>query len=130
MEEWVLEKLQESDMLLIGIGEEFEERSFLKAQPEYEKGMAYLDRMERQDLLPLLAEGILRDRGRAVEALRRLHCVVADKNYFLVSTCQTDIPEQAGFPEAEWWRLAVRLERNSVFADVSRALRKWRNRNG
>lgn len=85
-------------MLLIGIGEEFEERSFLKAQPEYEKGVAYLDRMERQDLLPLLAEGILRDRGRVVEALRRLHCVVADKNYFLVSTCQTDLPVQAGFP--------------------------------
>ena len=98
VEGWVLEKLQQSDMLLIGIGEEFEERSFLKAQPEYEKGAEYLEQMERLDLLPLLADGIIRGKGRAVTALQRLYQVVSDKNYFLISTCQTDILEQAGFP--------------------------------
>lgn len=84
-------------MLLIGIGEEFEERSFLKAQPEYEKGAAYLEQVGRLELLPLLADGIIRNRGRAVAALQRLYHVVADKNYFLISTCQTDILGQAGF---------------------------------
>ena len=97
VEGWVLEKLQASDMLLIGIGEEFEERSFLKAQPEYEKGAEYLEQMERLDLLPLLADGIIKGKGRAVTALQRLYQVVSDKNYFLVSTCQTDILDHAGF---------------------------------
>ncbi len=99
MEEWILEKLQKSDMLLIGIGEEFEERSYLKAQPEYERGLAYLEKAERFDLLPLLAEGILNGRGRAVRALRELYGMVADKNYFIISTCQTDVLLRAGFPE-------------------------------
>lgn len=99
MEEWITEKLQKSDMLLIGIGEEFEERSFLKAQPEYERGLAYLQRMERLDLLPLLAAGILNGRGRAVKALQKLYGIIADQNFFLISTCQTDIPRRAGFPE-------------------------------
>lgn len=98
MEGWILDKLQEAEMLLIGIGEEFEERPFLKAQPEYEKGVEYLEKMERPDLLPLLEAGIIKEKGRAVIALKRLYQVVADKNYFLISTCQTDILEQAGFP--------------------------------
>lgn len=86
-------------MILIGIGEEFEERSFLKAQPEYENGVEYLEQMERLDLLPLLADGIIKSRGgRAVQALQKLYQIVAGKNYFLVSTCQTDILSQAGFP--------------------------------
>ncbi len=93
-----MEKLQQSDMLLIGIGEEFEERSFLKAQPEYEKGAEYLEQMERLDLLPLLADGIIRGKGQAVTALQRLYQVVSDKNYFLISTCQTDILRQ-GFQQ-------------------------------
>ena len=85
-------------MLLVGIGEEFEERSLLKAQPEYTACAECLEQQERPDLLPLLADGILRDRGRAVTALQKLYQIVADKNYYLVSTCQTDILDEAGFP--------------------------------
>lgn len=97
MEEQILEKLQSAEMLLIGIGEEFEERAFLKAQPEYQRRAAYLEQVDRQDLLPLLSDGIIREKGRAVTALSRLHRTIADKNYFVVSTCQTDILECAGF---------------------------------
>lgn len=97
MEERIWEKIQDADMLLIGIGEEFEERNLLKAQPEYAAGAEYLEQQERPDLLPLLAEGILRDRGRAAAALQKLYQIAADKNYYLVSTCQTDLPEKAGF---------------------------------
>lgn len=99
MEGRILEELQTADMLLIGVGEEFEERAFLEAQPEYGNGAKYLEQIGRMDLLPLLADGIVRDRGRAVTALRRLYQVVKDKNYFLVSTCQTDILSYAGFPQ-------------------------------
>lgn len=99
MEERIWEKIREADMLLLGIGEEFEERSLLRAQPEYTACADYLEQQERPDLLPLLAEGIQRDRGRAVAALQRLYRIAGDKNYYLVSTCQTDLPREAGFPE-------------------------------
>lgn len=99
MEEKILERLQAADMLLIGIGEEFEERDYLRAQPDYESGAAYLKQINRLDLLPLLADRMLRTGGRAVVALESLHQIIADKNFFLVSTCQTDILEHAGFPE-------------------------------
>lgn len=98
VEEWVLEKLRGAEMFLIGIGEEFEERAFLKTQPEYVRGAAYLEQSNRPDLLPLLADGIIREKGRVVAALQKLYKAVEDKNYFLVSTCQTNILKYAGFP--------------------------------
>ncbi len=98
MEERLLEELRAADMLLIGVGEEFEERTFLDTQPEYRDGAEYLEQIGRMDLLPLLADGIIRDRGRAVAALGRLYQMVKDKNFFLISTCQTDILNYAGFP--------------------------------
>lgn len=98
MEERIREELRAADMLLIGIGEEFEERSLLKAQPLYRDGAEYLEQRGRLDLLPLLADTVGRDSGRAVKALEKLCRLVRDKNYFLVSTCQTDILRYAGFP--------------------------------
>lgn len=98
MEDIILEKLQAAEMLLVGIGEEFEEKAFLKAQPEYQRGVTYLEQVDRPDLLPLLSDGVLRTGGRAVTALQRLYRIIADKNYFVVSTCQTDILDYAGFP--------------------------------
>lgn len=98
VEEFVLEKLQGAEMFLIGIGEEFEERAFLKTQPAYEKAAAYLEQIDRPDLLPLLADGIIKEKGRAVAALRKLCKAMENKNYFLISTCQTDLLDYAGFP--------------------------------
>ncbi len=97
VEEFVLEKLQGAEMFLIGIGEEFEERAFLKTQPAYEKAAAYLEQIDRPDLLPLLADGIIKEKGRAVAALRKLCKAMENKNYFLISTCQTDLLDYAGF---------------------------------
>lgn len=99
MEERILEKLQAAEMVLVGIGEEFEERAFLKEQPQYQHGAAYLEQVDRPDLLPLLSDEILKSGGRAVTALKRLYRIIADKNYFVVSTCQTDILDYAGFPK-------------------------------
>lgn len=99
MEEKTLERLQAADMLLIGIGEEFEERDFLRTQPDYEGGAAYLEQINRPDLLPLLSDRVVKTGGKAIAALESLRRIVADKNYYLVSTCQTDILEYAGFPE-------------------------------
>ncbi len=98
MEQRILEELQAADMLLIGVGEEFEERAFLETQPRYKDGTEYLEQIGRMDLLPLLADRGVRDSGRAVTALRKLYQVVKDKNFFLISTCQTDILNYAGFP--------------------------------
>ena len=99
MEERILEKLRTAEMVLVGIGEEYEERGFLKAQPQYQQGAAYLEQVDRPDLLPLLSDEILKSGGRAVTALQRLYRTIADKNYFVVSTCQTDILSYAGFPK-------------------------------
>lgn len=100
MEGRILEELQAADMLLIGVGEEFEERAFLEAQPEYGNAAEYLGQIGHMELLPLLADEIIRNRGRAVTALKRLYQTVKDKNYFLISTCQTDILKAAGFPQS------------------------------
>ncbi len=117
-----MEKLQGADLLLIGIGEEFEERSFLEAQPEYEEGTEYLEQMKRPDLLPLLADRMIRGRGRAVAALQNLYRIVMDKNYFLVSTCQTDILRLAGFPTSRVVTPCGTLEKKQCVCGCERSL--------
>lgn len=99
MEEHILDMIRDADMLLIGIGEEFEERNLLKEQPEYLSSSAYMEELERLDLLPLLADGLISEKGRAVFALQRLYQIIQNKDYFLISTCATDILKYAGFPE-------------------------------
>ena len=99
MEGRILEELLAAEMFLIGIGEEFDEQPFLETQPEYEKNLEYLEHIGRVELQPLLADGIIREKGHAVLALKRLYQAVKEKNYFLISTCKTDILSHAGFPE-------------------------------
>ncbi|MCM1119948.1 MAG: hypothetical protein NC543_11400 [bacterium] len=99
MDEKILKMLQDSEMLLVGIGEEFEEREYLRTQQDYESGAAYLGQMNRPDLLPLLSDRMAMSGGRAVEALKGLQRIIADMDFFLIATCQTDILKHAGFPE-------------------------------
>lgn len=98
MEGRILEELQAAEMVLVGIGEEFEEPAFLETLPEYQQAAALLEQNGCVDFLPLLADKTVRDNGHGVTALIKLYQILKDKNYFLISTCKTDILHYAGFP--------------------------------
>lgn len=92
------EKISEADLVLIGIGEEFECHSFLKQNREYEKVCSELTEAGMEDLLPYINVRFMKEKEEeSVNSLKKLLEMVKDKNYFVVSTCMNDFIGRAGF---------------------------------
>lgn len=90
--------VRESEMLLIGIGEEFERKKIL------EHNRAYLGTVQKAQeagvtwAIPYINTfylNIMQD--QVVTALERLHRLVDGKNYFIVSVCMNGFLQKAGF---------------------------------
>ncbi len=97
LDDVILEKINESEKVLIGIGEEFERIEFLNEQEEFVKTMNLLVDYDRIDLKPLLTDIYLEKDDKLKSALRNLYQIVKDKDYYLISTCQTEMFENIGF---------------------------------
>lgn len=92
------EKIAEADLVLIGIGEEFEQQAFLKKNEKYREVCEVLEKEGMTDLLPYINVFFLNEKAEeSVDALRKLLEIVKEKNYFIVSTCMNDFISRAGF---------------------------------
>lgn len=99
------QKVQEADVLLVGIGEEWNE-DFAEID-KYPMLTAILQEIEMDSsqewLIPFLEqlyiqEHIERKReGERIQAYQKLYQLIKDKNYFIVTTCIDSIVRQAGF---------------------------------
>ena len=99
------QKVQEADVLLVGIGEEWNE-DFAEID-KYPMLTAILQEMEMDSslewLIPFLEqlyiqEHIERKReGTRIQAYQKLYQLIKDKNYFIVTTCIDSIVGQIGF---------------------------------
>ncbi len=83
------QRLSEADLILVGIGEEFDNSIPLKSS-EYIVGADRLKKLGLHTFLPAWNEfcgGLLEDRGNvtAGKALEKLRGILEDKNYFVVS---------------------------------------------
>lgn len=79
--------IENADLVLVGLGEEFQDEKRLRKSEEYERGCEFLKEAGSQWLLPAWGEycsGRLEDQIEA--ALRKLADVLENKNYFVVST--------------------------------------------
>jgi len=94
MEE-ILSAIEEADLVLVGLGEEFDEIGMDKTDRGYIAARNYLEENENGWMLPQLDE-IYRRRnnitGESVleEGLNNLAKILADKNYFVVSTAMNE----------------------------------------
>lgn len=94
----IKEKIAEADLVLIGIGEEFEQQAFLKKNEKYQEVCEVLSEKGMTDLLPYINVLCLKEKAEeSVTAMRNLLEIVKEKNYFIVSTCMNDFIRQAGF---------------------------------
>ena len=117
MEEKLLSDIQEADMLLIGIGEEFEEKFDLShMNNEYQSCFSYIKEYEnRKDIIklpdPKLTDllnpeiALLKDYVKSdyiyhqtdnlsIKAYQVLEKLIKDKNYFIVSLCKDNYIER------------------------------------
>lgn len=83
----ILARLKGADMVLVGLGEDFDDTMRLRACPEYLKGRELLQKSGYQWLVPAWNEycsGRLEDIVSPV--LIKLADILADKNYFVIAT--------------------------------------------
>ncbi len=103
MESRIKDIIQNADLVLIGIGEEFEREYFLKQIPQYREIREKLEVTGQDWLIPSLnrffAEKMDEDISQIRSALVNLAELVKGKNYFLVSVATNDYVWEAGFKE-------------------------------
>lgn len=87
----LLEKIADADMVLVGVGEEFNE-DFVDIG-RFPHLMSALEEVDTNQLLewtvPFLEHRFLLEHsdGRLVEAYQKLYELIKDKNYFVITTC-------------------------------------------
>lgn len=83
-----LQCLQDAEMVLIGLGEEFDEFRTLRQDTDYLEVREKINNSEYAWLIP--AWNMLQNRMDAYESLKRFAELIADKNYFVVSVSTND----------------------------------------
>lgn len=81
-----LTQVKDAEMILIGIGEEFDEVKTLKQKPEYSEYRQKLENSEKEWLIPALNQRCRGEDSKVYNSLSKLAEIIAEKNYFVVST--------------------------------------------
>ena len=83
----LMEKLDQCDMVLVGLGEEFDGKARLRQIPEYVKGCGILEKEGLKWLIPFWNELCSEKLGESLleQSLARLTTLLENKNYFVVS---------------------------------------------
>lgn len=97
----VLQKIEDADMVLVGIGEEFDCIKLLKRNEEYREKSQLLEAKEKKWLLPLLNQQYLPEEAQnnVKKALEKLAEILKDKNYFVVTTSMNPIVKDIPWKE-------------------------------
>lgn len=95
----VLQLIQEADMILIGLGEEFDEKKILKQDNTYSLCKEKLEDSDKEWLLPALNMISLEDKGDIKEVLGSFAELIAEKNYFVVSVSTNEYIRQTPWRE-------------------------------
>lgn len=97
----VLQKIEEADLVLVGLGEEFDCTKLLKQNEEYNQKLQLLDNLECKWLLPLLNQQYMAEdtKNKVKRALEKLADVLQNKNYFVVSTSTNPIIKEIQWKE-------------------------------
>lgn len=88
----IQQEIQSAEMILVGVGEEFDNRKPLKTIPGYSEGCRILEQSDMAWILPAWNRMYTEESGdnRVTESLTKLSELISDKNYFVVSTSTND----------------------------------------
>lgn len=92
--------VEQSDMVLVGIGEEFERKNILEHDEAYMLVCKQIKEAGAEWVMPYVDTFWLAQKEDMVtEALQHLKQLLEGKNYFVVSTCMNGFLQKAGFKE-------------------------------
>ena len=90
--------IQDAQLVLLGIGEEFYDFKNAKVNAEYATALEKVEAQNKMWLIPLLNYHYIKENNPSVsEALKKLANSLSDKNYYVVSVCANGLAEEAGF---------------------------------
>lgn len=93
-------KIEDADVLLIGLGEEFECRKELLQNVRYAQIYDEIREKNFEWIFPYLNFYFIRkEKTNVLEGLKNLAELIKNKNYFLISTCCNDLTLYAGFQQ-------------------------------
>ena len=94
------EKIEEAQLVLVGIGEEF---NCIEVLMKNERYLQIEEELKENDkyiwILPYVQHVFLKNYNPLVKSIEKLSELLKDKNYFIVTTCMHGIFENAGFKE-------------------------------
>jgi len=104
MNEMIREKIQNADLVLVGIGEEFEGMKYVKQIPEYVELREQAETFGKEWMIPYLNRYfLLQDQSGYAEQLKKSLVTLSDmlkgKNYFAVTIITNDLAWDADFKE-------------------------------
>lgn len=91
------QRIQDAEMILIGIGEEFDELKMLYQRKGYREGRESLQNSELAWMVPAWNRMYAGDDAKLRNILNKFAGMLADKNYFVISVATNDTVK-----EAEW----------------------------
>ncbi len=93
-------EIDNSDMILVGLGEEFECRKYLMNNERYFQVYNEMKDNNYEWIFPYLNFYFIKKcKPEVIEGLNNLHEIMKDKNYFIVSICCNELAGFAGFSE-------------------------------
>lgn len=87
MQNDILRRIEEADMLLIGFGEAFDDLSFFRGDMRYQQMAKRLEEVEQEWLLPAYCDMLHGERQKTImTAMQRFAAYIENKNYFVITT--------------------------------------------
>ncbi len=95
----ILKQIREAEMILVGIGEEFDNIKALKYKSGYSYCREKLDSSEEAWLIPALNMIYEKEESVVYKVLNKLAELIADKNYFVVSVSTNEMVRRVRWRE-------------------------------
>lgn len=90
---------KDSDMFLIGIGEDFEEQGYLMENPDYASVCQKVAKAGMQWVIPYVNRVFLEENEKLCKAYQALQDILKGKNYFAVSVCMNGFLKESGLKQ-------------------------------
>ena len=87
MKEQLVEHLRDAELVLVGIGEDFEAVDYLKEMSAYNEVCDRVAKDNAQWVMPYVNRYFLKNDVRLQKAFKELESILEGKNYFVVSVC-------------------------------------------
>lgn len=94
--EYIKDIVKEADMVLVGIGEEFEGDDYLMENVAYQQICNIISEKELLWVMPYVKAYFLKENNQLKQAYENLAKLLKNKNYFIVSVCMNGYLSKAG----------------------------------